>query len=79
MENEDRASRLHILFMIEACEGVQGRVRRMRHYCRVMGKNEDSMREAEEILEHWLQVLYDIYDLTEDLRWSDLTPNREGL
>jgi hypothetical protein len=79
VENEDRASRLQILFMIEACEGVQCRIRRKRHSCRVMGKNEDSMREADEILEHWLQVLYDIYDLTEDLCWSDLTPNGEGL
>jgi len=79
VENEDRASRLQILFMIEACEGVQHHIRRKRHSCRVMGKNEDSMREAEEILEHWLQVLYHVYDLTEDLRWSDSTPNGEGL
>jgi hypothetical protein len=78
VENEDRASRLQILFMIEACEGVQHRIRRKRHSCRVMGKNEESMREAEEVLEHWLQVLYHIYDLTEDLCQSDLTPNGEG-
>ena len=65
--------------MIEACEGVQHRIRRKRHSYRVMGKNEDSMREAEEILEHWLQVRYHIYDLTEDACWSDLTPNGERL
>jgi hypothetical protein len=79
VENEDRASRLQILFMIEACEGVQRRIRRKRHSCWVMGKNEDSVRKAEEILEHWLQVLYHIYDLTEDLCWSDLAPNGEEL
>jgi hypothetical protein len=67
------------LFMIEVCEGVQRRIRRKRHSCRAIDKNEDSMREAEEVLEHWLQVLYHIYDLTEDLCWSDLTPNGEGL
>ncbi|KAG4439028.1 hypothetical protein IFR05_005492 [Cadophora sp. M221] len=58
----DRASGLQILLMIEAYETVQSHVRRMLYDAHVTGKRFSHVRDAERILEHWLQALYAVYD-----------------
>ncbi|KAH6720853.1 hypothetical protein BKA61DRAFT_595676 [Leptodontidium sp. MPI-SDFR-AT-0119] len=58
----DRASGLQILLMIEAYETVQSQVRRMLYDTHVTGKRFGHVRDAERILEHWLQALYAVYD-----------------
>ncbi|KAH7327292.1 hypothetical protein BKA65DRAFT_382033, partial [Rhexocercosporidium sp. MPI-PUGE-AT-0058] len=61
-ETKDRASGLQILLMIEAYETVQSQVRRMLYDAHVTGKQFSHVRDAERILEHWLQALYAVYD-----------------
>lgn len=61
-EAKDRASGLQILLMIEAYETVQSQVRRMLYDDHVTGKQFGHVRDAERILEHWLQALYAVYD-----------------
>ncbi|CZT10909.1 uncharacterized protein RAG0_15227 [Rhynchosporium agropyri] len=59
---KDRATGLQILLMIEAYETVQQQVRRMLYDKHVTGKQFEHVRDAERILEHWLQALYTVYD-----------------
>lgn len=57
-----QASGLQILLLIEAYETVQQRVRQLSCESHGTGKNMDHVRSTEMILEHWLQVLYAVYD-----------------
>jgi len=66
-EMQGRASGLQILLMIEAYETVQQHVRKQLYDAHVMGKKTDHLQSVERILEHWLQVLYSVYDRSQDL------------
>jgi hypothetical protein len=65
-ELDDRASGLQILLMIEAYEAVQQHVRQMLYDTNATGGNEKHVRMVDEILEHWLQVLYSVYDRSQE-------------
>jgi hypothetical protein len=65
-ELSDRASGLQILLMIEAYETVQQRLRQRMYKAHVLGERDDHVRAVNRILEHWLQVLYSVYDLSQE-------------
>jgi len=65
-ELSDRASGLQILLMIEAYETVQQRLRQRMYKANVLGERDDHVRAVNRILEHWLQVLYSVYDLSQE-------------
>lgn len=62
----DRASGLQILLMIESYEAVQQHVRKQLFDAHVTGRRMDHLQEVERILDHWLQVLYSVYDRSQD-------------
>jgi len=62
-EKGDRASSLQILLMIEAYENLQQQVRREGYESHITGRKAKSHVEAVDgILDHWLEVLYEMYD-----------------
>jgi hypothetical protein len=62
-EKGDRASSLQILLMIEAYENLQQQVRREGYDSHLVGRPGDGHVEAVDgILDHWLDVLYAMYD-----------------
>ncbi|KAE8442757.1 hypothetical protein EG329_002897 [Mollisiaceae sp. DMI_Dod_QoI] len=65
-EIEGRASGLQILLMIETYETVQQHVRQKLYDAHVTGGDEKHVKMVDEILEHWLQVLYSVYDRAQD-------------
>ena len=67
-ENEDRASGLQILLMIEAYETVQQHVRQQLYDPQVTGQENGSLRSMERILNHWLEVLHSVYDRSEEAK-----------
>lgn len=78
-ENQDRASGLQILLMIEAYENVLQHVRKQLCDARVAGKeiNDRPVREVEKILDHWLQVLYSVYDRSQNGTLDDVVRQEE--
>jgi predicted amidohydrolase len=57
-----RASGLQILLLIEAYEMVQQQVRQKLDAALLHGRKERHVTSIEQILDHWLQVLYAVYD-----------------
>lgn len=64
LEKKGRSSSLQVLLMIEAYEKVQQQVRRRLHGPHVERGERQRLRDVDMILEHWLQVLFSVYDLT---------------
>lgn len=65
-ENQDRASGLQVLLMIEAYETLQQHVRKEIHDAAVAGQEvDDHVRNMEAILDRWLESLYAIYESSE--------------
>jgi hypothetical protein len=75
-ETEDRASGLQILLMIEAYEAVQQHVRKQLFAAHVTGSKMEHLESVDKILDHWLQVLYSVYDRSQE-RKSNETLRRE--
>jgi hypothetical protein len=62
-EKGDRASSLQILLMIEAYENLQQQVRREGYESHITGHvGKGHVEAVDGILDHWLEVLYDMYD-----------------
>ncbi|CAD6504549.1 BgTH12-00058 [Blumeria graminis f. sp. triticale] len=63
IEESDRASELQILLMIEAYETIQKQIHE-----KSMGPNVTAghIRELEQLLDHWLDVLYNLYGRSQD-------------
>lgn len=70
-ENQDRASGLQILLMIESYETVQQHVRKQLYDAHVTGRKMTHLQEVERILDHWLQVLYSVYDRSQDRKSNE--------
>jgi hypothetical protein len=78
-ESEDRASGLQILLLIEAFEGIQRQARQRRHNSHVTEQIADHyVEEVENILNHWLEVLYSVYDQSQENRNSKILPEGQG-
>jgi predicted membrane chloride channel (bestrophin family) len=79
-ESEDRASGLQILLLIEAFEGIQRQARQRRHNSHLTEQIDDHyVEEVENILNHWLEVLYSVYDQSQENRSSKILPKDQGL
>lgn len=65
-ETVERASGLQIMLMIEVYETVQQQVRQKLYDAHVTGGDEKHMKMVDEILDHWLQVLYSVYDRSQE-------------
>jgi hypothetical protein len=78
-ESEDRASGLQILLLIEAFEAVQRQARQKVHNSHVTDQTTDYyVEEVENILNHWLEVLYSVYDRSQDRRGSKIPAEDQG-
>jgi len=66
-ENQDRASRLQIQLMIEGYEDVLQKMQQKADSLKKMGLAEDDLITTENILHHWLEILYYLYNLTDCL------------
>lgn len=79
-ESEDRASGLQILLLIEAFEGIQRQARQRRHNSHVTEQIADHyVEEVESILHHWLEVLYSVYDQSQEKRNSSISTKEHRL
>jgi hypothetical protein len=79
-ESEDRASGLQILLLIEAFEGIQRQARQRRHNSHLTEQIDDHyVEEVESILNHWLEVLYSVYDQSQENRNSKILAKDQGL
>lgn len=84
-EAGNRASGLQILLMIEAYETVQQHVRRQLEDRHVTGRggakeNENvDLEGMERILDHWLQVLYLVYNRSQELRSEETVRSDDWL
>jgi hypothetical protein len=77
-ESEDRASGLQILLLIEAFEGIQRQARQRRHNLHRQTADH-YVEEMENILNHWLEVLYLVYDQSQEKRNSKIFAKDQGL
>jgi hypothetical protein len=77
-ESEDRASGLQILLLIEAFEGIQRQARQRRHNLHRQ-TTDHYVEEMENILNHWLEVLYLVYDQSQEKRNSKIFAKDQGL
>jgi hypothetical protein len=80
-ESEDRASGLQILLLIEAFEGIQRQARQRRHNSHHTTEQtaDHYVGEVENILNHWLEVLYSVYDQSQEKRNSKIFAKDQGL
>ncbi|KUJ18890.1 uncharacterized protein LY89DRAFT_546571, partial [Mollisia scopiformis] len=65
-ELDERASGLQILLMIEAYESIQQHVRQMLYDAHATGGDDKHVKMVDEILEHWLHVLFSVYDRAQE-------------
>jgi hypothetical protein len=77
-EREDRASGLQILLMIEAYETVQQHARQ--HLCdpHVTEETKDQVNSVDRILNCWLEVLYSVYDLSQERKFGNAFGEDQG-
>ena len=66
-ERQDRASRLQIQLMIEVYEDILLQLQQKPHLLRSMGMRERDRLDTADVLRHWLEVLYYLYEVADGL------------
>jgi len=72
IEHQKRASRLQIQLLIEAYEDLLQQIQQRQSILQVLGVSKEKLKSTEKLFEHWLDVLYTLYDLTEDSGQMDM-------